>query len=271
MNPLGIDPNLISWHLGDFHLQVRWYSVMYITGYIVGSYLLGRLAARKFLPLSKVAIDQYVINLIIGMIIGARVTYCFIYDFPALVKNPFSLFEVWKGGLSFHGAVIGMVLATWKISKKFHVPFFVISDSMALAGTPGLLFGRIGNFINGELFGRVTDVSWGVIFPEGGPLPRHPSMLYEGVMEGIVLSLVLWFLLKKVKYYGYIGAAFLAGYGFFRFIVEFFREPDPQMGYVLFDFFTTGQILCFLMLIPAFIVYRLANHYKIKIPYTPNS
>jgi len=264
-NPLGIDPNLISLHLGDFHLQVRWYSVMYILGYVLGSYLLVKLSKSKFLPLTKVQIDQYVIHLIIGMIVGARIVYCFVYDFPGLMQNPLSLFEIWKGGLSFHGAVLGMVIATWLTSKKLNISFFIISDAMALAGTPGLFFGRIGNFVNGELYGRVTDVPWGMVFPEGGPIPRHPSMLYEGLMEGVVLTMILWFFVKRVRNYGMMGTIFLAGYGVFRFIVEFYREPDPQMGYVLFNFFTTGQVLCFLMIIASFVFYRISQIRPVRI------
>jgi phosphatidylglycerol:prolipoprotein diacylglycerol transferase len=138
-----------------------------------------------------------------------------------------------------------------------------------MCGTQGIFWGRMGNFINGELYGRVTDSWAGVVFPGGGPFPRHPSQIYEGVLEGIVLSIILWIVAKKQKYYGVVGATFLAGYGVMRFIVEFFREPDPQLGYY-FGFLTMGQILCLLMLPVAFIVLKHSQSYKIPNPFRAN-
>jgi phosphatidylglycerol:prolipoprotein diacylglycerol transferase len=131
---------------------------------------------------------------------------------------------------------------------KFKLHFFQVSDCLALAGTPGLFLGRMGNFINGELYGRVTDSPFGMVFMKGGPYPRHPSQLYEGISEGILLWLILWMMHKRVKHYGYISAVFLGGYGFFRYVVEFFREPDAQLGYYFGGTTTMGQILCLIMI-----------------------
>jgi phosphatidylglycerol:prolipoprotein diacylglycerol transferase len=156
-----------------------------------------------------------------------------------------------------------MCVATFIFAKKNKVHFFQIADCMAVAGSPGLFFGRMGNFINGELFGRVTDSWVGITFPGGGPFPRHPSQLYEGVLEGLVLFLILFVIHKKQKIYGIVSSVFLLGYGLFRFFVEFFREPDVQLGY-FFGFLTMGQFLCFLMIVLSFVLFKWAQ--KMKIP-----
>ena len=251
-------------------LEVRWYGFMYVLGFALGSYLLGRLAVSKFWPLPKESIDRYVTALIIGMFLGARFFYVFLYNWAYYSKNVVEIFYVWQGGLSFHGAVFGMCLATAWFAKRNNVHFFQIADCMAVAGSPGLFFGRMGNFINGELYGRVTSSPIGIIFPGAGPYPRHASQLYEGLLEGIILSVILYVLHKKQKHYGVVSATFLLGYGVFRFIVEFFREPDAQLGYY-FGYFTMGQILCFIMLPIAYGIYRWAKAADIKNPLLINS
>jgi phosphatidylglycerol---prolipoprotein diacylglyceryl transferase len=261
MNQEWIDPVIFS--VGVF--QVRWYGLMYVLGFLVGGFLLNHLARKKFWPLPKETIDQYITRLIIGMFLGARFFYVFIYNWEYYSVNLVDIFSVWKGGLSFHGAVVGMCIATWLFARKHKLHFFQIADSMAVAGSPGLFLGRMGNFINGELYGRVTDSWAGVIFPGTGPFPRHPSQLYEGVLEGIVLFGILYFIHKRQKFYGVVSAAFLVGYGVFRFVVEFFREPDAQLGYY-FGFLTMGQILCVLMLPAAYVMFIYARKMAIKNP-----
>lgn len=257
-----IDPVIFS--LGP--LQVRWYGAMYVLGFIVGGAVLKYLANKKFWPLSKEEIDRYITWLIIGMFLGARIFYVFIYNWEYYSVNLGDIFAVWKGGLSFHGAVVGMCIMTYLFAKKHKLHFFQLSDCMALAGAPGLLFGRIGNFINGELYGRVTDSWIGIVFPGGGPFPRHPSQLYEGFLEGIVLFTILFFLHKRQRFYGVVSSVFLLGYGVFRFIVEFFREPDAQLGYY-FNYFTMGQFLCMGMIIVSFFLFKLAKRAQIKTHY----
>jgi phosphatidylglycerol---prolipoprotein diacylglyceryl transferase len=256
-----IDPVIFSFG----RLEVRWYGAMYVIGFMLGSYLLGRLAKSGFWPLPKELIDRYVTTLIIGMFLGARSFYVFIYNWDYYSSHLGEIFYVWQGGLSFHGALFGMCLATAWFAKKYGVHFFQIADCMAVAGSPGLFFGRMGNFINGELYGRVTDSAWGIMFPNAGPYPRHASQLYEGVLEGIVLAILLYALHRKQKHYGIVSTVFLAGYGVFRFIVEFFREPDVQLGYYL-GVFTMGQILCFVMLLAALGIYAWARKVHIKNP-----
>jgi len=259
MNNTWIDPVIFS--LGP--LQVRWYGAMYVLGFLVGSLILKYLADKKFWPLSKEHIDKYVTWLIVGMFLGARIFYVFIYNWDYYSQNFIDIFSVWKGGLSFHGAVVGMCLATAIFAKKNGLHFFQIGDCMAIAGGPGLFFGRMGNFINGELYGRVTDSWVGIVFPEGGPFPRHASQLYEGILEGLVLFVILFTIHKKQKFYGICSSVFLLGYGVFRFVVEFFREPDAQLGYY-FGYFTMGQILCAFMILGSYVMYRYAK--KLNIP-----
>lgn len=264
MNQDWIDPVIFS--LGP--LQVRWYGAMYVIGFLVGGAILKHLCDKKFWPLPKEAIDKYITWIIIGMFLGARIFYTFIYNWDYYSENLGDILAVWKGGLSFHGAVVGMCIATWLFAKKHNLHFFQIADSMAVAGSPGLFFGRMGNFINGELYGRVTDSWAGVVFPGAGPFPRHPSQLYEGVLEGIFLFFILYAVHKRERFYGVASSTFLLGYGVFRFIVEFFREPDSQLGYY-FGYFTMGQILCFLMIIGSFFMLMYAKKMNLKNPLIP--
>ncbi|MFL5786100.1 MAG: prolipoprotein diacylglyceryl transferase [Bacteriovoracaceae bacterium] len=262
MEQTWIDPVVFS--VGPF--QVRWYGAMYVLGFLLGGLICSKfLVKKKIWPLPAEAIDKYVTWLIIGMFLGARLTYVFVYNWEYYSVNLGDIFSVWKGGLSFHGAVLGMCFVTYLFAKSQNVNFYQISDCLAICGTQGLFWGRMGNFINGELYGRVTDSWVGVVFPGGGPFPRHPSQLYEGVLEGIVLSILIWIAAKKQKYYGVVGAIFVGGYGLMRFIVEFFREPDPQLGYY-FGFLTMGQILCLLMLPVAYLVYKHSQSFKIPNP-----
>lgn len=257
-----IDPVIFS--VGP--LQVRWYGAMYVLGFVVGGAILKYLAKKKFWPLPTEAIDKYITWLILAMFLGARTFYVFLYNWEYYSQNLLDIFSVWKGGLSFHGAVVGMCFATYFFAKKHNLHFFQLADNMAVAGSPGLFFGRMGNFINGELYGRVTDSWAGIVFPGGGPFPRHPSQLYEGILEGIVLFIILFYLHKKQRFYGVVSSVFLLGYGVFRFIVEFFREPDAQLGYY-FGYFTMGQFLCVAMIFASYFIFRWATKLNIKNPY----
>jgi phosphatidylglycerol:prolipoprotein diacylglycerol transferase len=261
MNYHWINPVLLE--LGP--LQVRWYGLMYVVGFLLGGQILKYLAKKKFWPIDAKEVDKYITYLIIGMFIGARTFYVFIYNWDYYSENLLELLAVWKGGLSFHGAVVGMCTATYIFAKKHKLHFFQIADCMAVAGSPGLFFGRMGNFINGELYGRVTDSPLGILFPGAGPYPRHASQLYEGILEGLFLAWILYVVMNKQKFYGVVSAFFLFGYGASRFVVEFFREPDPQLGYY-FGFLTMGQILCLCMFPIGMYFILLSNKYKIKNP-----
>jgi len=241
---VNINPILID--LGP--IRVSWYGLMYVLGFLA-SYLLVRYQMKKKdFGVSRLDVENLFFYLILGLIIGARLGYVLFYDLKMYLADPLEIFAVWHGGMSFHGGLIGVlivgILFCWKNKKSF----WTVADLFIVTAPIGLGLGRIGNFINGELYGRVTQVPWGMIFPKGGPLPRHPSQLYESGLEGGVLFLILWFLKDKKLPEGGLLAVFLSFYGLFRFIVEFFREPDPQLGFVLGSF-TMGQILCSFMIV----------------------
>lgn len=254
-----IDP--VIFDLGA--LQIRWYGLMYVIGFIIAGYLLKVLVRQNFFKVQEDKIDSLVTTMIICMFLGARIFYVFIYNWESYSENLFDIIAVWKGGLSFHGALVGLITGGVIFARQNKVTWYEVMDSIALAGTQGIFWGRIGNFINGELYGRITDSPIGIIFPYGGgPYPRHPSQLYEAVLEGIILTAVVWFVKSRTKIYGIIGAFFIGGYGLFRFIIEFFREPDTQLGYY-FGFLTMGQILCLLMIIAGIclgVYFKKKNH-----------
>jgi phosphatidylglycerol:prolipoprotein diacylglycerol transferase len=242
----GIDPVAIS--LGP--LQVHWYGLMYLIAF-VGVYLLLRYRARVQ-PLTRPLTPDQVGDLLfygaLGVVLGARLGYCLFYA-PSLLVEFGGSFPWWgllrinEGGMSFHGGFLGVVLALWWYGRKLGTTFFHMADFLAPTAPFGLLCGRIGNFINSELWGRPTDLPWGVVFPGAGPLPRHPSMLYEAFLEGIVLWALLWWYSAKPRPRMAVASLFGIGYGVARFSVEFVREPDAHIGYLAFGWFTMGQLL----------------------------
>ncbi|MFA6238924.1 MAG: prolipoprotein diacylglyceryl transferase [Bacteriovorax sp.] len=228
-------------------IQIRWYGLMYVIGFIIAGLILKYLVKQNFFKIAADKIDSLITVMIVCMFIGARSAYVFIYNWDYYSENLLDLLAVWKGGLSFHGALVGLLVGGYIFARQNKITLYEVMDSVALAGTPGMFLGRIGNFINGELYGRITSSPVGIIFPQGGPFPRHASQLYEAFLEGILLGLILWTVKKKVKVYGILSGLFVSLYGVFRFILEFFREPDSQLGYY-FGVITMGQILCFLMI-----------------------
>lgn len=248
-------------------LAVRWYGVMYLVGYLVGIAIARRRVRRGVVPFDESAVDGLAGYLLIGMLTGARLVYVFLYDRAAYAAHPLDAFAIWHGGLSFHGAVFGMVAASLLFAYRRRIPFWTVADTLALAGTPGLFFGRLGNFINGELYGRATHVSWAMVFPADPlQLPRHPSQLYEAVCEGIVLFLVLRTLERRALRGGWyrpglLAGAFLVGYGVLRFLIEFTRQPDVQLGFVLGPF-SMGQLLCALMIVAGVAVTAFIYHHS---------
>ena len=243
-----LSPDLI--HIGP--LRVRWYGLMYVLGYIAG----GRLARKRIkdgtLPLTQEGLDTWLTALFVGMLLGARAMYVLVYDRSLLTGVEW--LKVWHGGLSFHGAALGMVAACWWMSRHAKIPLMYLTDALALCAAPGLTFGRIGNFINAELYGRQTDVPWAMVFPtDPQQVPRHPSQLYEMMGEGIILGSFLWWLEAKARREGWWrpgvgGTAFLIGYGIIRILVEFTRQPDAQLGF-LAGGITMGQLLSTLMIV----------------------
>ena len=238
-----IDPILVE--LGP--IRVGWYGLMYVFGFLA-SYLLVRYQMKKKdFGISKPEVENLYFYLILGLIIGARMGYVLFYDLTVYLRDPLEAFAIWHCGMSFHGGLIGVVLVGIFFSWKNKKTFWKIADLIIATAPIGLGLGRIGNFINGELYGRITQVPWGMIFAKGGPLPRHPSQLYESALEGGVLFLILWLMKDKKLPTGGLLALFLSLYGVFRFFVEFFREPDAHLGFILGPF-TMGQVLTAFMI-----------------------
>jgi phosphatidylglycerol---prolipoprotein diacylglyceryl transferase len=257
-----IDPVLI--HLwGPF--QIRWYSLLYVGGFLLGGHLLRRLSREKRFLFTAQDMEQLIVWLLLGAVVGARIIYCVVYDPRALLANPFYLFEIYRGGLSFHGGLLGVVVAVYFFSKKRGIPFWNLIDACALATPTGLALGRIGNFINGELYGRTTDVPWAVVFKTGGPLPRHPSQLYEFLLEGVLLFAVLWVLKNRLKRDGQLSLVFLFGYTMARFVVEFFREPDAHIGYLALGL-SMGQWLSLVMAMASVALLVYMHRYPPPLP-----
>jgi phosphatidylglycerol:prolipoprotein diacylglycerol transferase len=253
-----IDP--VLFRIGP--VEVRWYGFMYLLGFATGYMVIRAELRRKNGPIPVAMADDLLFYLIVGLLLGARLGYAVFYNLEAYAQAPWEILAVWHGGMSFHGGLMGMVISGWIFARKHRAPFMELADIGALSAPIGLMLGRVGNFINGELFGRVTTLPWGIVFPTGGPLPRHPSQLYEAILEGPVLFGILWWLRVRTRRPGEVLVAFLIGYGLFRFIVEFFREPDPQLGFI-FAWITMGQILCVFMIaagIGLYLYLRIASN-----------
>ncbi|MFZ9034606.1 MAG: prolipoprotein diacylglyceryl transferase [Francisellaceae bacterium] len=245
-----IDP--VAFSIGP--LKVHWYGIMYLIGF-AGAWVLALVRSRKpWAPVKKDQVSDLIFYAAMGVIIGGRLGYMLFYDLMNFITHPWIVFRVWDGGMSFHGGLIGVVLALSLFCRRYKCNVFDVLDFIAPMVPIGLGAGRLGNFINGELWGRVTDSSFGMVFPTGGPLPRYPSQLLELFLEGICLFIILWFLSRKQRPRLFISANFLLFYGLFRFIAEFFRQPDPQMGYILFNWMTMGQILSLPMIIAGLII-----------------
>lgn len=233
-----IDPDIVR--IGP--LAVRWYGVMYLIGFASSYLLVNYQIRKKGLMIPKETVASLYFSLIFGLFVGARLGYVLFYDLPAYLRHPLEIFAVWHGGMSFHGGLTGSIIAGIFFCRRFRLDFWQMADLVAVTAPIGLGLGRVGNFINGELYGRTTDVRWGMVFPSGGMLPRHPSQLYELLLEGVVLFTILWLLKDRKMRTGVLTSFFLVLYGSFRFLVEFFREPDVQLGFVLGPF-TMGQLL----------------------------
>lgn len=247
-----LDPEIVR--VGP--LAIRWYGLAYLTCILYGYWRVRDNYQRVGLS-SKEQVDTLSAFFIIGMILGARIFYVFIYNFEEYASGPFwKAFAVWEGGLSFHGAVFGIMVATWIFCRRYKASFWMLTDCYSLVAPLGLGLGRVTNFINGELYGRITDSSWGVVFKTGGPFPRHPSQLYEAFLEGIVLFIILHVLWRFRFRAGVISGVFGIGYAVMRTFVEQFREPDAQLGF-FWGGITMGQILSVIMLLAGIaVLYR---------------
>ena len=227
-------------------IDIRWYSLAYIFAFILGSVIIKKLNSGSYRLISDDKIDKFFIWAIIGVILGGRIGYVLFYQTNLFFTKPTYILEIWNGGMSFHGGLIGMILSIYLFSLKYKIQFFYLSDLVSLVAPIGLFLGRISNFINTELYGRVTDFPLAIIYPLIDNNPRHPSQLYEALFEGIILFIILLFYFSnRPKQYiiGNISGLFLIFYSIFRFLIEYLREPDYHLGLV-FYYFSMGQLLC---------------------------
>lgn len=257
-----LDPAFIR--IGPF--QPRWYAIMYLLGFALCYRMISR--HKDFLAMGKTADDamDFVTYCFFGVMLGGRMGYVLFYNLPMYLNDPLEIFKIWHGGMAFHGALIGTMLGGALYCYKKKVPYWVISDIAIVPITLGLFFGRIGNFINGELWGKPTDGTWGVNFANtgGGDMLRHPTQLYEALLEGLVLFTLLSFCRRflPLKPGGLVGI-FLIGYGFARSLVEFYRIPDPQMGYLYGGWMTMGHVLCIPMVLIGLLILTLSAKGKL--------
>jgi phosphatidylglycerol:prolipoprotein diacylglycerol transferase len=234
-----IDP--VAFHIGSW--PVYWYGLMYLFGFVGAWGLLSLRLRHSSRDITQEQLSDIIFYAALGVILGGRLGYMFFYDGRELIAHPMTMLQVWKGGMSFHGGLLGVLIALAIYARKIKKPFLALTDLIAPAVPIGLGAGRIGNFINGELWGRVTDMPWAMIFPNAGIYPRHPSQLYEFGLEGVVLFLVLWIYSRKLRPLGAVSGLFALLYGVFRSIIECYREPDTQVGYLAFGWVTEGQLL----------------------------
>jgi len=250
-----IDPVAIA--LGP--LKIHWYGLMYLLGFTAVWFLGQKRAKNCYSVIKPEAIEDMVYYGALGVILGGRIGYILFYNFSTFINNPLLIFRVWEGGMSFHGGMIGVFVAMWWFAKKHNTTLFSLTDILAPLTPIGLGLGRIGNFINAELWGRTSDVSWAMVFPGGGPLPRHPSQLYEALLEGLVLFIIMWLYTNKQRPVMAPTGLVLALYGSFRFFIEFFRMPDAHLGYLALDWVTMGQILSIPMILIGSLLFIYAH------------
>lgn len=230
-------------------LQIRWYGMMYVIAFILCWFLLKLRSKRMPVWQQQDILSDLFFYCALGVLIGGRLGYILFYNLPALIEAPLSVLKVWEGGMSFHGGLLGVAIAVWLFTRKYKMRFLDVGDMIAPVIPLGLGLGRLGNFINGELWGKVTDVPWAMVFPMAGSQPRHPSQLYAVALEGILLFIIVWVYAGKPRRIGQVSGCFLLGYGLVRSFEEFFREPDRQYGYLAFDWLTMGHLLCLPMIL----------------------
>ena len=245
-------------------LVIRWYALAYVAGILIGWWYLGKLNHRKPHPLNQKAYDDFIVWAILGIMLGGRLGYVLFYNPVYYFAHPAEILAIWRGGMSFHGGLIGAIISAWIMCKRNELEFLRVMDVISCIAPIGLFFGRIANFVNGELYGRIADESlpWGVIFPSD-PFSRHPSQLYEAALEGLLLFIILSLLFYKTNLRlkpGILSGIFLSGYALFRGGVEFFREPDAHIGFIL-PHITMGHILCLpMLLVGLFLIIRAQHH-----------
>jgi phosphatidylglycerol:prolipoprotein diacylglycerol transferase len=244
-----IDPTIIR--IGP--VQLRWYGLMYLLGFMASYVLIKRQRRARRLGLQGNTLQNLIFYVAVGLILGARLGYLLFYQYAHLgyyLKHPLEVIAIWHGGMSFHGGLLGAVLAGIWFCRRHRLPFWDVADTVIVTAPIGLALGRIGNFINGELYGRPSTAPWAMVFPTADGVPRHPSQLYEAGLEGVLLFVILWSIKDRSMRPGFLVCLFIGGYGSLRFFAEFFRQPDPHIG-LLWGMFSMGQLLCLAMVLLA--------------------
>ncbi len=239
--------NNIAIQIGQ--IKIHWYGISYIAGFAIAWWLAKTRIKKMDHHWNNETIGDFIFYCAIGAIVGGRLGYILFYSPQVLFHDPWFIFKTWHGGMSFHGGLLGVVISLFLFARKMKLTLIELIDFAAPITPIGLGLGRLGNFINSELWGKVTTVPWGVIFPNGGPLPRHPSQLYEALTEGLLLFIIVWLFSAKPRPKGTVSALFLCCYGTIRFVCEFFREPDFSLGFVVADWLTMGQLLSLPMIV----------------------
>jgi phosphatidylglycerol---prolipoprotein diacylglyceryl transferase len=241
-------------------VKIHWYGIMYLIGFMCAW---GMAIWRKRLyhvgNWSRNNISDLIFYAALGIIVGGRVGYMLFYNFTDFIASPIEIFKIWRGGMSFHGGLLGVIIAMWFFARHKHKSFFAVTDFLVPLVPVGILLGRIGNFINGELWGRVTHVSWGMIFPMVDAQTRHPSQIYESLLEGLLVFIIMWVYCAKPRKTAQASAVFLMTYAICRMIAEIFREPDANIGFLAFDYVTMGQMLSIPMLFAGLFLYAYAS------------
>ncbi|MBL1141409.1 MAG: prolipoprotein diacylglyceryl transferase [Proteobacteria bacterium] len=242
INPVAVDFGFV---------KIHWYGITYVVGILLAWLLLKYRGQQSYWGFNNEQISDLIFYAMFGIIVGGRLGSVLFYNFSYYIQHPIEVFYIQQGGMSFHGGLLGVMAAVWFFARKIEVPFFKLTDFIAPVVPIGLGCGRIGNFINGELWGGPSDLPWAMIFPDpaAGGIARHPSQLYEALLEGLILFIILWCFSRTPRPLKTISGLFLIGYGVFRFIVEFVRIPDQHIGYLAFDWFTMGQLLTLPMII----------------------
>lgn len=241
-----IDPVAVA--LGP--VKVHWYGLMYLLGFAAAWWLALRRSQQPWAPVRRAQVDDLIVYAALGVVIGGRLGSGLFYNFDIWRADPLWIFRIWEGGMAFHGGLLGVLVALWLYARKLHQPFLAVADFIAPMVPIGLGLGRIGNFIGQELWGRPTDLPWAMVFPrDPEQLARHPSQLYQALLEGLVLFALLFWFSRRQRPTGAVGGLFLTLYGLFRFLVEFVREPDRNIGFDLFDWLTRGQLLSLPMIL----------------------
>lgn len=262
-----ISPEIASFSLLGMQFHIRWYGLFYVLSFVLAYFLYKHMLKLKGIRLPREQYESAIFYVMLGVIIGGRMGYVLFYNFLYYLVHPLEVFAVWEGGMSFHGGALGVIIAGILFSRKYKYPFMDLADAAIPLVAAGLALGRLGNFINAELWGKVSTVPWAMVFPEAGELPRHPTQLYEMFTEGILLGIVSYIMLRKSARKGMVFWTFIGGYGIVRFLIEFVRVPDDISFYTdfgfIFGFMSIGQFLSLLMIIAATIgilrIYRRAT------------